>query len=430
MKYMSSMNLAYRLFFSMASLRALVLTSPKSISTSPTLISFEKIQGLGNDFVLVSEVELAEALGAVPGLGGSLATKADLEKVLSRLALAVCHRRLGVGGDGLIVAVRRSVIEAERHWDGNSSRNSQKIVSLIGEIVAGYAEEKVGIDFDARLCQFSWIYINSDGTYASMCGNGLRCLTLFLVRKGFVGLKNDVVQFSVRCLDYPVHVTVKDLTAGGDSTELVATTRLAGPVFDDSMPAYINIAGSALPNLNDGVETSARVKFAYVDMGNPHCVVLPCREEGYLDWLGYLSDISPVLSGESQGERVLNELSRQIQSNSLFPQGVNVEWVAIDGPQKARVYVVERGCGPTLACGSGACAVVAAGVKEMLLNRQCCVILPGGELQVSYLSGDGALQKSDALQEYIELTGPARLSFQGSFDLLAFLSANLADLGD
>ncbi|MBX9941428.1 MAG: diaminopimelate epimerase [Candidatus Obscuribacterales bacterium] len=416
------------------------MTSPKSISTASTFINrdinFEKIQGLGNDFVLVTEVELAEALGEIPGLGGGIATKADLEKVLSRLALAVCHRRLGVGGDGLIVAVRRNVLEnLSENLPGtllsnspDSSRNSQKILSLIGEIVAGYAAEKNGLD--ARLCPYSWIYINSDGTYASMCGNGLRCLSLFLIRKGFVCLTDNAVQFSVRCLDYPVHVTVEDLTAGGDSTELVATTRLAGPIFDQTMPEYLNIAGSAVPRLNDGVESSARIKFAYVDMGNPHCVVLPCREEGYLDWLGYLSDISPSLAGESNGEKVLNELSRQIQSNSLFPQGVNVEWVAIDGPQQARVYVVERGCGPTLACGSGACAVVAAGVKEMLLNRQCCVILPGGELQVSYLSGDGALQKSDALQEYIELTGPARLSFQGAFDLQAFLSANLADLGD
>lgn len=409
----------------------MALTSPRSISAASTSINcdinFEKIQGLGNDFVLVSEVELAEALGEIPGLGGSISSKTDLEKVLSRLALAVCHRRLGVGGDGLIVAVRRSVLENLVNHDPALSKNSQKIISLIGEIVASYAAQKNGID--ARLCPYSWIYINSDGTYASMCGNGLRCLSLFLIRKGFAVRTDNAVQFSVRCLDYPVHVTVEDLTAGGDSTELVATTRLAGPIFDETMPEYINIAGSAVTKLNDGVEANARVKFAYVDMGNPHCVVLPCREEGYLDWLGYLSDISPCLAGESKGEKVLNELSRQIQSNSLFPHGVNVEWVAIDGPQQARVYVVERGCGPTLACGSGACAVVAAGVKEMLLNRQCCVILPGGELQVSYLSGDGALQKSDALQEYIELTGPARLSFQGSFDLQAFLSADLADLG-
>ncbi|MBK9201806.1 MAG: hypothetical protein IPL73_05075 [Candidatus Obscuribacter sp.] len=111
-------------------------------------------------------------------------------------------------------------------------------------------------------------------------------------------------------------------------------------------------------------------------------------------------------------------LSEQIQSLSLFPSGVNVEWVQVVSPSQVHVYVVERGCGPTLACASGAAAVVAAGVKQGLLKRQCCVILPGGNLDVDYLEGD--------MQDQIELTGDAKFVFEGEIllDPMALTGGN------
>ncbi len=410
----------------------------KTLSLTAPPLAFSKVHGLGNDFILVTEENLCRhlvsqglALAASDSArknGGAAHTEPvtdsllpALKSILSNLAVFLCDRRRGIGGDGLIVAVRSSYL-TENH----SARGPATIAALVDS----YSRERDGVS--ALAAPFSWIYVNSDGSYSSMCGNGLRTLALFMARQGWLkehlpsgtdsaGISAAASVFQVRCADYPVHISIQSIdgdSTGSGASRAVVSTRLARPLFS---AADIPLDLSERGNVESQCEfvaapitlKSGQVKATAVSMGNPHCVIFERQEAGSLPWSEYAMDMQgglpentlAGLPAANSNSPTLRALSEEIQSLSLFPQGANVEWVKILSPEKVRVYVVERGCGPTLACASGAAAVVAAGVREGLLKRQCCVILPGGELAVSYLDG--------GMQEQIELTGPAEFVFDG-----------------
>lgn len=347
-----------------------------------TSLPFSKIHGIGNDFVMVTE----EALGGLyrerlegKGRAESIAT---FKSFLSALAKTVCDRHRGIGGDGLIVAIRMSYLEGATSY-------CRTLKSIVSAYAAGTNAE------------FSWVYVNSDGSYSTMCGNGLRCLTLFMLREGWLGeLKAPGPVLTVSTEDYPVTVQMISYAPdlNGNMKSAVVKSGLAAAKVE-FVKKEISLTGGA-------------VLATAVDMGNPHCVIFDCAGggKGMLDWSGYPLDMpgGRSLSGKSTKEKIssssrtLLSLSHEIQALSLFPHGVNVEWVEVESEDRVKVYVVERGCGPTLACASGAAAVVAAGVKEGLLKSQCRVILPGGELSVN------------CLDDQINLTGEAEFVFSGS----------------
>ena len=407
----------------------------KSPTQAAPSLTFSKVHGLGNDFILVTEENLCShlalqglslAASGAPGPGGSN-EDADLEpdsllvpalkSILSNLAVSLCDRRRGIGGDGLIVAVRKSYLAFDGHERGPAA--------ALALLVDTYSRERDGVS--AVEAPFSWIYVNSDGSYSSMCGNGLRTLALFMARQGWLtslaaAATGPFASFQVRCADYPVHITIQSIdgdSTGSGASKALVSTRLAKPVFSASaIPLCLADQGAFLEPQSEFIAAPltlkvGQVKATAVSMGNPHCVIFERQEEGCLPWGEYAVDMQgglpertlAGLPAKASPSSTLRSLSEEIQNLSLFPQGTNVEWVKILSPEKVRVYVVERGCGPTLACASGAAAVVAAGVKEGLLKRQCCVILPGGELAVSYLDG--------GMQEQIELTGPAEFVFDG-----------------
>ncbi|MBP9092834.1 diaminopimelate epimerase [bacterium] len=352
---------------------------------TPYKLPFTKMHGLGNDFVMVKDVDLEMVLRsalAITGEARSGVVNIDVAAALSRLAQAVCDRRFGIGADGLIVAVR-----------------PHGAAGVLEKIVAAYPSY--------GQCDLAWIYINSDGSSSDMCGNGLRCLAYFARENADKEGESHwpkADKFKVATRAYPVGVVVQQSALGsaggaidcsGQSLVRLVRTQLGGPVIKFVAEKLI---------LND-ITLSATA----VDMGNPHCVIFDCAELELTQYQGCMRGISSGASFAFVGKfpgRLL-DLAHQIQGLSLFPQGVNVEFVLPQGRDRAVVYVVERGCGPTLACASGAAAVVAAGVIEERLNRQCCVILPGGELEVTWSSVDNL----------IELNGPAQIAFSGEFPL-------------
>ena len=345
---------------------------------------FTKMHGLGNDFVLVKEVDLDAALQSAKGPADNF----DFAAAVSHLARTVCDRRFGIGGDGLIVAVRLN-----------------RLAEFCGQkMVASYPSYEK--------CQFAWIYINSDGSSSDMCGNGLRCLAYFARHNA--GLEPNCGwpqsnNFIIATKAYPVAVTVSESTTtakaaarkgsagGGAKTNAITTVRTQLDAPEIKFVAQKLVVGD--------ITLSATA----VDMGNPHCVIFDCAELELTQYQGCMQGISSGASATfaEKFPSKLIKLAHQIQSLSVFPQGVNVEFVLPISRERAIVYVVERGCGPTLACASGGAAVVAAGVTEARLNRQCCVILPGGELEVTWSS----------LDNLIELNGPAQIAFSGEFPL-------------
>lgn len=338
-------------------------------------LAITKMHGLGNDFVMLEDIELAKYLAQIQA-GDQ--TESFLASV-SRLARQICNRRTGVGGDGMIVCLATGSIE--------------KLFS--SEAAAYFAAFP-----ELASADLTWLYVNSDGSYSDMCGNGLRCLARFAQLRGYV--RESTFRIATRV--YPVDIRVSLLDT--------VTTVLFPPQFaPQSVPIDCESEFLAREIAIEG----SFLRATAVSMGNPHIVIFSRsgeHGEGEINWLEYPVDIEggATLSGEPGDEKnhgTLLSLATEIQSMPLFPQGVNVEFALIENNETVRVYVVERGCGPTLACASGAAAVVAAGVREGLLKRQSRVILPGGTLFVNWLDSE--------MGDKIELTGPAKFVFEGHY---------------
>jgi diaminopimelate epimerase len=293
-------------------------------------LPFAKMQGLGNDFVVVAEQDLLNGR-----IGAGIVRNA--EKEFGRLAKALCNRHFGIGADGLIVVQ-------------SSNRDG---------------------------CDFGWTYINNDGSPSDMCGNGLRCVALWALDRGIVDNRN----FTVSTAKGPVPVVFKDLdhitVDLGEPFLNSNVIPVAGPKRDKVVKEIIEIADHKL------VATC-------VSMGNPHCVIF----EPGLNPLEY------------------DVFAPQIQQLPFFPEGVNVEFVVTENQQCARVFVWERGCGPTLACASGAAAVAVAGVLEGRLQRKTRIDLPGGSLEAEWSETDN----------HVRITGPARETYRGTVDLSFILA--------
>lgn len=226
---------------------------------------------------------------------------------------------------------------------------------------------------DSSLCDLGWIYTNSDGSPSAMCGNGIRCLALWAKDRG---LLVSAESLTIETGKGPVLVNVVN--------EDQITTNLGKPALSS---AEIPMAGLARPKVIKEPIVVDNLTFhaTCVNVGNPHCVIFnpPIAACEY-----------PTYAGK-------------IQSLNLFPEGVNVEFVLVETRSCAKALVWERGCGPTLACASGAAAVLVAGVLEDKMDRQAVIELPGGSLTVEWLVETGDIQ----------LTGPAREVYRGTVNL-------------
>ena len=313
------------------------------------------MQALGNDFVVVD----GQALASSESGRRLLRT---WHKLAGPIARALCDRHFGVGGDGLIIALDKEALEELRSLEISEL---SRLLSSSGDI--------------------GWIYTNSDGSESDMCGNGLRCLALLAVRKGLVQTSEFVIATQIG----PVSARFEtedlisiDLGQPKLSTELI-------PLDTKKQAEFVRQPLTIQP-----FGPKRELLVTCVGMGNPHCVVF-----------GDYSN-APFASPE------LGALARSIQSNELFSEGVNVEFATVKSSNSVSVLVWERGCGPTLACASGAAATVIAGVLEKRLSRNCTVELPGGSIQIAWSDTNG----------HVVLTGSAREVFAGEIDLLKFES--------
>ena len=222
-------------------------------------------------------------------------------------------------------------------------------------------DRNFGVGADGLICptksetaDIAWKFYNSDGTIAQMCGNGIRCFAKFAKNHNLVAEN----KFTVETLRGVISPEILD-----NGNVLVD---MGEPVLDaDKIP--IN-ADSSHDFIVQGFEASA------VSMGNPHCVIY-CSED---------SEIQAKAFGKF------------IENDAIFPQKTNVEFVNIISQNRIKMNVWERGCGITLACGTGACAAVVVGVKKALINNICDVVLPGGILNIEYKSNNRVYMQGDA----------------------------------
>lgn len=232
-------------------------------------------------------------------------------------------------------------------------------------------DRNFGVGADGLFCPTSseiadigWKFYNSDGTIAQMCGNGIRCFAKF-VRKNNLVEKN---KFSVETL---AGIKIVEILENGN-----VLVDMGEPCFE-ALKIPVNVE-NPLDFEIKGYSAAA------VSMGNPHCVI-------YTD---------------SDSETLAKEKGSKIEIDPLFPEKTNVEFVNIISNNRIKMNVWERGCGITLACGTGACASVAAGVKKELINRTCDVVLPGGVLNIDYRQDN-----------HIYMAGSAKHVFNGEYIL-------------
>lgn len=285
-------------------------------------LEFSKGHGTGNDFVIIPDPEGAVTLA--PGL-----------------VAALCDRRFGIGGDGVLRVVRSAA--AGSGWSAAEPRVERAAKDTAGE--PGAVEDGTEWFMDYR---------NADGSPAEMCGNGVRVFARYLVATGLVG--TGEVTLGTR--SGPVAAVV---------TEDAVSVTLDPP--EVSGAGVATVAGRELPGLA-------------VSVGNPHLVC-------------------PLPAGLALAE--LDLTAPPGVDPDRFPDGVNVELTApppgvpAGGAEQVRMRVYERGVGETRSCGSGACAVAAATLH--LAGRTAGVVTvdtPGGRLLVS-LTAEGCVLTGPAV---------------------------------
>ncbi|KAK9741944.1 hypothetical protein RND81_03G138900 [Saponaria officinalis] len=232
-----------------------------------------------------------------------------------------------------------------------------------------------GTDYTMRI-------FNSDGSEPEMCGNGVRCFARFIAElENLQGTHSFTVHTGAGLIipeiqdDGQVKVDMGEpiLTAADVPTNLSPNKELS-------------VVKSDL--LVDGDTWSVTC----VSMGNPHCVTFGkkgVQQNLVVDELN-LADIGP-----------------RFEHHDVFPARTNTEFVEVFSRSRLKMRVWERGAGATLACGTGACAVVVAAVLEGRADRKCVVDLPGGPLEIEWREDDN----------HVYMTGPAQLVFYGSVPL-------------
>ena len=230
------------------------------------------------------------------------------------------------------------------------------------------SDRHFGVGSDGLICvcpsdraDFKMQMFNADGSQGEMCGNGIRCLGKYVYDKGLTRKQTLTIETGggLRKLEL--------LTEGG----LVKAVR-------------VNMGH---PRVGAVMELAAgdRIwKVIPVSMGNPHAVLFVDRPET-LD---------------------LEKLGPCFERHSAFPEGVNTEFVRCVSHDRLAMRVWERGSGETLACGTGACAALAAAVAKDKCGRQAAVELPGGVLELSWPAG-----------EEMMMTGPANTVFEGEYSI-------------
>jgi diaminopimelate epimerase len=206
------------------------------------------------------------------------------------------------------------------------------------------------------------VVINADGSVPEMCGNGLRCVALHVAAARGPGDADLMLE-----------------TEAGPRRCVVSVRGRAEPRIEVEM-GVVRLLGDRYLEVDD-----ESIDVSIVDAGNPHAVAF--REAPQVD---------------------LEKLGSRIARDPSFARGTNVEFVAVRG-QEVHVFVWERGVGPTLACGTGACAAVAvAGARNLVPSGSWVPVrLPGGVLHVT----------RDATSGETLLAGPARLVFRGEVPL-------------
>ncbi|RUS46488.1 diaminopimelate epimerase [Cohnella sp. AR92] len=267
----------------------------------------------------------------------------------------------GLGNDFIVV-------NGEKELPANASELAVKLCNRFFGIGADglvYILPSEKADFKMRI-------INSDGSEAEQCGNAIRCVAKYVYDNGLI----DRTAISIETIGAGVQPL--QLTVENGKTSLVRVD-MGAPILNGlDVPTTVD----ANPVIGHKVEIDGReFAFTAVSMGNPHAVI-------YVD------------------DAVNFELAKwgpKLETHPLFPRKINVEFAKVNTRGQVDMRVWERGAGPTLACGTGACATLVSSVLNGLTDRKATISLAGGDLFIEWSEEDN----------HVYMTGPAEIVFQG-----------------
>ena len=276
-------------------------------------MDFVKMHGLGNDFVFIED-------------------KTGQDKDYTALARAMCNRHTGIGADGLIVIV------------------------------------------DSRVADVRMRIINSDGSEAEMCGNGIRCFAKYVYDSGIIEKKRFTVET-------PAGIMEPEITVGADNKAKLITINMGRPSFNRS---EIPMEGADGRVLNEDLCVDGENwKITSLLMGVPHTVT-------------YVDDVDTV---------DIEKIGPLFEKHEAFPKHTNINFAQQMDDRTVKVRTWERGAGATLACGTGSCSVAIASFLNGRTGREVDIQLPLGTLHIEYREEDGN----------VYMTGPAAVSFTGTW---------------
>ncbi|MFS0727756.1 diaminopimelate epimerase [Paenibacillus sp. 1P07SE] len=268
----------------------------------------------------------------------------------------------GLGNDFIVVAGEQTLPE-----------NAPELAVRLCNRYFGIGADGLVYILPSEKADFRMRIINSDGSEAEQCGNAIRCVAKYVYDKGL----SDKDQ-----------ITIETLGAGVQQVQLqIEDGRAASVRVDMGEPV---LAGLQVPTtidadtvVNHPIEVDGTTfQFTAVSMGNPHCVI-------------YVDDAKSF---------DLHKWGPKLETHPLFPRKINVEFVTVNSPAHADMRVWERGAGPTLACGTGACATVVASVLNGSTDRTATVSLKGGDLLIEWNEADN----------HVYMSGPAAEVYSGT----------------
>lgn len=271
--------------------------------------NFSKWQACGNDFVLVNAFN-----------------NEDISEIIAN-AEKICDRHFGVGADGVIFIL------------------------------------------PSKIADFRMQIINSDGSEAEMCGNGIRCFAKCVKEANLTDKNKFTVETGAGII---IPEIMEDGTVHVDMGE---------PILEGDKIPVSGFGNNQV--VNEDITVDGRTyKMTCVSMGNPHCIV-------------FVDDINNV---------ELEKIGPKFETNPVFPKKTNTEFVEVKNDKYVRMRVWERGAGITWACGTGSCATLVACVLNKRTQRTAQIELDGGILTIQWADNNR-----------IYMTGPATKVFTATW---------------
>ena len=257
--------------------------------------------------------------------------------------IKLCDRRFGIGADGVVIVTPMDK-------DGCLVLGDSGVGASVGPAAKSVPN---GVDFEMRI-------FNADGSEAAMCGNATRCVAKYIRSRGLA--KDDSTKV------FNLHTK-----SGLVKPALLDDGRVC---VDMGLPR--NFLGS-IKLTADSFDFTAET----VSMGNPHAVI-------------FVDDIEKIQ---------LEKWGSILEVDKQFPDRCNIEFAQVVTPTQIRMRVWERGCGITMACGTGSCATLVAAQRTGRVGVEADVVLDGGVLHIKHEEGGPVL-----------MTGPAEEVFRGAIE--------------